>query len=214
MYDDDVPHPAGTRVYRSLVDPVLISSRLPVLREHVAKGQPGVRPITAGQRDGKRQQAVIPPSEEVVRALGQGLYEKGEMSGRACAEFNLLHSLPGCKQQKLHWDYPPDQVEGLRLKPCSVILGMEHGTRLVVRDEVLDRCVVVRLAPGDVLVFDGDVLHAGASYCECNLRLHTYLEVPEVPELERKKNHTWFPRRTRRIVLRVQPAVAHIPRGA
>ena len=127
--------------------------------------------------------------------MHSGLRERGELEGRACAEFNLLHSLPGCKQQKLHWDYPLDQVEGLedagRKKPVSVILGMEHGARLVVRDEELGRCVVVRLAPGDVLVFDGDVAHAGASYCECNLRLHTYLDVPEVV---RERDYTWFPR--------------------
>ena len=90
------------------------------------------------------------------------------------------------------WDYNPDEVEGLDRKPCSVILGLEHGARLIVRDDVAGRSVIVRLAPGDMLVFDGDVAHAGASYCMSNLRLHTYLDVPEVG---RPRDYTWRPRK-------------------
>ena len=69
---------------------------------------------------------------------------------------------------------------------------MARGWLCVMRSWAAVLTVVVRLAPGDVLVFDGDVAHAGASYCECNLRLHTYLDVPEVV---RERDHTWFPRK-------------------
>ena len=68
----------------------------------------------------------------------------------------------------------------------------ERATGLLVRDEVAGRSVVARLAPGDMLVFDGDVAHAGASYCMSNLRLHTYLDVPEVG---RPRDYTWRPRK-------------------
>ena len=44
----------------------------------------------------------------------------------------------------------------------------EHGVRMI--------C----LEPGDVLVFDGDVVHAGAAYRAPNTRVHVYLDVPSV----------------------------------
>ena len=49
--------------------------------------------------------------------------------------------------------------------------------------------MVVPLEPGDVLVFEGDVVHAGAQYASLNTRVHAYLDAPGV---ERKVNHTWM----------------------
>ena len=37
----------------------------------------------------------------------------------------------------------------------------------------------MRLDPGDILVFDGDLEHAGAAYTDSNIRLHAYLDVSE-----------------------------------
>eukprot|EP00966_Prymnesium_polylepis_P245049 5667969-Prymnesium_polylepis.1 len=47
------------------------------------------------------------------------------------------------------------------------------------------------LQPGDILLFEGDVLHAGAKYeSACNTRVHVYLDVPD---LRRKPNTNWSP---------------------
>ena len=44
--------------------------------------------------------------------------------------------------------------------------------------------VEVQLEAGDILLFDGDVVHAGAAYAEKNTRLHVYLDLPGVAEHE------------------------------
>jgi ectoine hydroxylase-related dioxygenase (phytanoyl-CoA dioxygenase family) len=52
-----------------------------------------------------------------------------------------------------------------------------------------DREVSVDLYPGEVLIFEGDVVHAGAEYrTQYNTRLHLYLDLPG---LERKKGFSW-----------------------
>ena len=50
--------------------------------------------------------------------------------------------------------------------------------------------VEVLLHAGEVLLFDADVIHAGAAYTErANTRLHVYLDVEGYV---RKHNYTWF----------------------
>ena len=47
----------------------------------------------------------------------------------------------------------------------------------MVKDEAAGKLVAVPLGPGDVLVFDGNVAHAGAWYAAPNTRVHLYLDV-------------------------------------
>ena len=136
-------------------------------------------------------QVRVAPDEEVASALLRALHESGELDGRSHGEINALDSLPGCRQQRLHWDFNPDLCEGLVCKPASVILGMQCGARLMVRDERANATVPIVLGPGDVLVFEGDVAHAGASYCARNMRVHVYLDVAGVV---RDRDFTWFRR--------------------
>ena len=64
----------------------------------------------------------------------------------------------------------PDVVRYLRRKPRSAILALQDGTRLTVYDSALGCDVTVVVKPGAILLFDGDVAHAGASYAACNTR--------------------------------------------
>ena len=92
----------------------------------------------------------------------------------------MLHSRQRCHEQKRHWDYNPDLLEGRQgRKPASVILALEPGARVIFfEDEYMATGKVpVQLNPGDLLVFDGDVSHAGASYAMPNTRIHVYLDV-------------------------------------
>ena len=63
--------------------------------------------------------------------------------------------------------------------------------RLIVyanRDDAVG--VEVSLHAGEVLLFDADVIHAGAAYTErANTRLHVYLDVAG---FVREPNYTWF----------------------
>ena len=64
-------------------------------------------------------------------------------------ELHAVQSLPRCRVQGAHWDYPVDDVKRRRgaggRVPASAILGMEEGAHLVVWDEEAQaRPVVIR----------------------------------------------------------------------
>ena len=118
------------------------------------------------------------------------LQEAGFSKGYSLSEFNVIHSLPGCVAQRMHWDYDPAVVRYKRRKPCSAILALSDAARLYVRDTHLDMEVTVLIPPGAILIFDGDIAHAGASYAGPNTRVHLYLDVPGVA---RDQDYTWFP---------------------
>ena len=52
----------------------------------------------------------------------------------------------------------------------------------------------VKLQAGDVLIFRGDLVHAGAGIERANVRLHAYMDVKGVPRpmLEEGIEHTNF----------------------
>ena len=98
-----------------------------------------------------------------------------------------MHSRKGCLQQGWHTDYDPTAVAQRRRKPRSAILALEAGARLWV--VVNGVAVEVQLEVGDILLFDGDVVHAGAAYAKANTRLHVYLDVRGV---EHEANGTFL----------------------
>lgn len=98
----------------------------------------------------------------------------------------ILKSMRGCRPQMVHCDYDPESLKGLPcdMVPHGMLVALEDGTRLAVypgshqAEEVDDLgvAVVVDLSPGDVLLFRGDLLHAGSSYTNENVRMHVYLD--------------------------------------
>ena len=95
--------------------------------------------------------------------------------------------------QDRHCDYDPvltryDGARRRRVKPCSAILGLQPGARLYVYDPALCCDVTVLVPVGHILLFDGDVAHAGACYATTNTRVHVYLDVPGV---RCEKDVTW-----------------------
>lgn len=123
------------------------------------------------------------------------------------ATWVVIHSKKGCQDQAAHCDFIPD----LKLAtvpdehmPLGVIVALMPGTRLniwpcsiklasirpdLVRNREPIQCEVVELNVGDMLVFRGDLVHAGSSYKVNNSRLHTFLDSYRVP---RKRNRTWL----------------------
>ncbi len=59
--------------------------------------------------------------------------------------------------------------------PLSTLLAIEEGTRLRLRRRDDGAWTVVELAPGDLLVWRGDVCHHGMGYAEENFRVHAYV---------------------------------------
>ena len=120
----------------------------------------------------------------VVRDLGL-------LEGRTPMNGVVLRSLPGCDVQSFHADYNPEepcfQPGSPLTKPLGILMALTDGAKLYIRDR-LGHVYTIHLNAGDILVFDGDAIHAGADYDEENVRLHMYADVPEVI---RKKDTTY-----------------------
>ena len=66
-------------------------------------------------------------------------------------------------------------------KPKGVFWAIEEGSRLMVVGPA-GESVEVHLEKGEVLIFDGDLVHAGAAYVESNVRVHVYLYASGMPK--------------------------------
>ena len=142
--------------------------------------------------DNLRKQKNMSARHKLAQRLHKALQLARELEGREVGAFNLLGSKAGCRQQHRHWDWDPASVDALNDRlPRGVVLACEDGARLVVFRDVHDvEGQYVELNAGDVLLFDGDVLHAGALYEKDNLRVHVYLDVPA---LKHEPNASHFP---------------------
>ena len=141
-------------------------------------------PRVTSQGDGKRCQAAC--SDElrdrvhaaVLAAIGTA--GVGDVHSYAPDHCVVLRSFAGCAEQYPHLDYDPDR---LRLQnagdalPIGALLALQDNTRFVVfpRGSGEPRRVLLELGAGDLLLFRGDLVHAGAAYEQCNVRIHCYV---------------------------------------
>ena len=172
-----MPGASCSQVWRVLRRAVAITPAMLLKLQQSAK-----EANAAIQADKKRLQGALDREKHsaVLGELELALSRAGELTrkGRLCGDAVVLSSLLGCEQQPFHFDFPPEDVRKLRRMPCSAILAVENGSRLIMRVGGKEQLVV--LEPGDVLVFDGDVEHAGAAYPHAsNIRVHVYLDVPQ-----------------------------------
>ena len=161
------------------------------------------------RNDHKRRQAGLNRQNRLVADLraqiGEFLYEF--FPNHTPNDWVVIHSRPGCGDQAAHCDYVPDQLLAAASDatfPLAALTAVMPGTRIHVwpqsiklaytnpvllsRRTTIQR-VTVNLEPGDVLVFRGDLVHAGASYTEENVRVHAFLDTTTVP---RDPNRTWL----------------------
>lgn len=115
----------------------------------------------------------------------------------------ILHSSPGCQRQAAHCDYEQDesllQVPD-RYFPLAALVAIQDNTTIEVWPSAIKimstefgntfpiERQTLKLDEGDVFIFRGDLVHAGSSYSEENIRLHTYIDSTLV---SRTKNRTW-----------------------
>lgn len=102
----------------------------------------------------------------------------------------ILQSLPGCAAQQPHRDYDPylhEQVNDdgvLGGFPLGCLVALEDGTRfdawpatiLPYSSNGLVKRTTLVLNKGDILVFRGDLIHAGSSFGVKNTRVHAFLD--------------------------------------
>ena len=150
-------------------------------------------PANSEENDGKRLQvdfATIEGSSvtaqrfmiELKRRLRE-LVPNYRVGGAA-----VLRSEEGCLGQLPHLDYPPPPAEGNARPtvPLGCLVALMDGTTIDVWSGAIgyelngcgrrfERQTLV-LNAGDVLLFRGDLVHAGASSAVLNVRVHCYLE--------------------------------------
>ena len=85
----------------------------------------------------------------------------------------LLRSVEGCERQYDHCDRA--KVNSLRGKelsdtPLVALIALEDGARLIIEGHEY------AINVNEMLIFRGDLCHAGASYATCNTRLHVYID--------------------------------------
>lgn len=146
------------------------------------------------------------------------LVKAKKLSEREFGKSVALYSSPGCEMQDWHIDFSDDpkptkkaklsaegseagmhewavryqQLEGIRgmgKKPRGVFWALEKGCKIMLagpHGEAVEVCLQV----GDVLLFDGDLVHAGAAYPDTdNIRMHVYLYAEGIV---RPGKGTWF----------------------
>jgi len=105
--------------------------------------------------------------------------EEGEDSQALASLTVFMRSLPGCGKQKTHVDRAnkddPEALTDLPLGsvPLSVIWAIEDGTTILVHGK---RYEVPR---NHLLIFRGDLCHAGDEYQRRNTRIHAYLDLAD-----------------------------------
>ena len=134
--------------------------------------------------DKKRIQHKLARNTRAFKTIEDKLRARGLLRGRDLNDMFVLHSKAGCKKQPLHYDYNPEEVRDLRKKPQGVLIATEDKTFLDLENGRIS------LDASDMVIFDGDLLHAGSAYETPNTRLHCYLDSPSHT---RQKNKTYFP---------------------
>lgn len=141
------------------------------------------------RQDYKRKQTNFP------KKLGNKLFRQIKnftetyYSNLISKEWSILLSLPGCHEQAPHCDYvQDDQFENVKDRdiPLSYIICLQENTKInlwvnslkmVYRKPIAPiRKTEVKMNVGDVLVFRGDLVHAGSAYNDENIRVHGYLD--------------------------------------
>lgn len=138
---------------------------------------------TAHVQDMKRKQKSFidfRPSQmkpiEPITTLLRTLFElvgdgKGDLS-----PVSVLQSLPGCVEQRAHCDFNLKESPLETIKSYLSLIALQDNTKFVIytdqgREEII-------LNKGDILIGRGDLIHAGGSFDEMNLRVHYYWDYP------------------------------------
>ena len=129
---------------------------------------------------------VRPELEAVLRDQGVMSCSQGE---KVIAQLVGLRSGARGHRRKKHQPRHADSAKRNSLRdpqlyrqedvPLACIVALQGGTRLHVWPFDTDKEEVVTLEEGEMLIFRGDLCHAGAAYSRKNTRIHAYLDLPD-----------------------------------
>ena len=156
--------------------------------------------IEAKQGDRCRLQSRVPPPladevkanvEDAVKKVGHLV--KGFAKNPEAQKIKFLKSEAGCMQQGFHMDYDADFENP---NAClGVLVALQPATSLMVKagshrrtPTAVREATPVNLDAGDILIFSGNLSHAGAAYETANYRIHAYV----VPRGEQAPNNVVY----------------------
>ena len=153
--------------------------------------------------DGGRQQTigtpdwtadVLPQLKAKFRARDVLRCSEGE---KTLARLVGLRSRPRRSKHKKHQPRHADSAPRNSLRnsrpedvPLACIVALQDGTRLYVWPFDTGEMEEIVLNEGDMILFRGDLGHAGAEYDEENWRLHVYLDSPLIERATDKDGST------------------------
>lgn len=172
-------------------------------------GNGAVRPTSidttarTGNDDGLRTQAHMNVQKVpwlcAVRSVVQNAISPVISNRHELAHWAVLASWPGCQRQHRHCDHDPATFAGLADPdvPMAIVVALQPGTSMLVwpgcirgrfPDEGTDGTRLV-LDRNDVLIFRGDLVHAGDAYTTFNARIHVFADAIHV---NRRRNETYL----------------------
>lgn len=132
----------------------------------------------------RRFQTRLSREDPLVVRVEAFLRRAGYLDNRTLADAVVLRSLTGCQRQQWHTDFDPRTCQSAATMPLGILLALQDDTYFHVLDEE-----VFTMERGDVLIFSGDTVHAGAAYEKTNVRIHMYMDSNDV---RRTKNTTYL----------------------
>ena len=201
-HDYDLHVTCGYTVYPKAINvPICVWEKCCVIANEEARlifngGAPSHHTDTEDAGDGKRSQAELDHNlslrPKVVQQLCSRIkaYLNKHYPNHTPRDFVILRSDKGCEDQPAHMDYTPSDTKHVtndEEMPLACVLCLEEGTMFDVWpwafgpdfwSSPFTRYPNLRLAlnVGDLLVFRGDLVHAGAGYNHDNIRLHCYMD--------------------------------------
>jgi len=121
----------------------------------------------------------------------QNFIEKKGFREKKVNDLVIIHSTELCKRQQLHYDYDLQRLRSLDDKdyPFGMLIGVQNNSRFIVYNELIQKKQTIHFNKGDIVMFRGDIRHAGAEYYSNNTRLHAYVDSMEY---KREKNQTYL----------------------
>eukprot|EP00940_MAST-03C_sp_MAST-3C-sp2_P000850 g850.t1 len=145
-----------------------------------------------GEYDGLRSQASIRKSSAMFRTLSD-IVDKYNPN-LTLEDVVALKSAANCSEQKRHADYDEKAIRDVpdNEVPLGMIVAIMNETKLKIwpnshRDWKPHVSTYVTLNAGDILLFRGDLIHAGCRYKNENVRIHGYLDSERVDRIKEMK---------------------------
>ena len=184
----------GYHIYKNILE--IDENIIPILEKQI-NGKNGGPIFNGTKNDKKRLQSNVARNNNTINNflinLESTIYNLlPKDSPLYFSNWVILKSISGCSSQKPHTDYDPISIDKIsndeKKCPLLVLVSLMPETYLDIWN-IDGNHQKLTLDKGDILIFRADIIHAGSSYINDNIRIHSYLDSPFV---KRILNRTWF----------------------